>query len=41
MIRNITLLIAISILIFGAITVQGKSSADVSLNEPAPFPENM
>lgn len=39
--RNITILMILSILVFGAITVQGKSSTDVSLNEPAPFPENM
>ena len=39
--KTITILIALSILVFGALSVQGKSNADVSLNEPAPFPENM
>ena len=41
MFRNISILIVISFLIFGAITVQSKSTNKVSLNEPAPFPENM
>ncbi|MCS5550686.1 MAG: hypothetical protein NZ811_04105 [Gammaproteobacteria bacterium] len=38
---KIAILITLAFLVLGAITVQGKSNAYISLNEPVPFPENM
>lgn len=38
---RVVIFIALLCLSFGMITAQGQSNVDVSLNQPAPFPENM
>ena len=38
---RVVIFIALLCLSFGMIAAQGQSNVDVSLNQPAPFPENM